>query len=165
MSKDPRLGAILWPKRPLHEDFHVGQTFEYHWGRTIFAAGTILFATLTVSFNPLYFSHAYAKAHGRPDIVVNPHLSLNVVSNPSVEDSREIGGPLPRVFDLTYDQPAHPSATITARSETSEARLSDGNSSNGIVTWRTEGFNDAGARVESFRQSNLIRRRSAKGAG
>jgi acyl dehydratase len=138
------------------------QTFEYHWGGTIFAAGTILFTTLTVSFNPLYFSHACAKAHGRPDIVVNPHLVLNVVSGPSVEDCSEIGGPLPRVFGLTYDQPA--GATITARSETAEARLSDGDTRNGIVTWRTEGFNDAGACVVSFRQSNLVRRRSAKGA-
>jgi acyl dehydratase len=82
MSKDPRPGAILWPKGWLYEDCHVGQTFEHHWGRTI-EADTILFTTLTLAFNP---NRADAMAHGRPDIVVNPLLLR-------IEDCTEIGGP------------------------------------------------------------------------
>ena len=164
MSKDLKSRATLWPKGRLFEDFHVGQTFEHHWGRTIFEGDTTLFTTLTLSFNPLYFNRVHAKAHGHPDIVVNPQLVFNVVLGLSVEDCSEIGGPFLGVFDLTYDRPVYPGVTLTARSTTLEARLSDSNPANGIVTWRTEGFDEAGDRVVGFRRSNLVRLRHPKGA-
>jgi len=157
MTNDPRPRATLWPKGRLFEDFHVGQTFNHHWGRTILDSDTVLFSNLTLSFNPLYFNRAYAKAHGHPDIVVNPQLVFNVVLGLSVEDCSEIGGPFLGVFELTYDRPVYPGATIVAQSVTTEVRRSESNPANGIVTWRTEGFDDAGERVIGFRRSNLVR--------
>jgi len=35
---------------------------------------------------------------------------------------------------------------------------------NGIVTWRTEGFDSQGKRIVGFRRANLIRRRNPGGA-
>ena len=137
MASDPRSAAKLWPKGRLYEDFHVGQTFDHHWGRTILEADTVLFSTLTLSFNPLYFNRAYAKAHGHPDIVVNPLLVFNVVLGMSVEDNSEIGGPFVGVGALTWRQPVYPGDTITARSTTKAARLSASNPANFIVTWLT----------------------------
>lgn len=163
MADDPRIRAKLWPKGRLFEDFEVGQTFEHHWGRTILEADTVLFSTLTLSFNPLYFNRAFAKAHGHPDIVVNPQLVFNVVLGLSVEDLSEIGGPFLGVFELTYDRPVYPGTTITARSTTTDARRSESNPANGIVTWRTEGFDEAGQRVVSYRRSNLVRLRHPNG--
>ena len=159
MAEDVRARAKLWPKGRLFEDFHVGQTFDHHWGRTISEADTTLFTTLTLAFNPLYFNRAYAIAHGHPDIVVNPQLVFNVVLGLSVEDCSEIGGPFLGVYELTYDRPVYPGATIVARTETVDIRRSESNPNNGIVTWRTEGFNEAGERVVGFRRSNLVRRR------
>jgi acyl dehydratase len=118
----------------------------------------------TLSFDPLYFNRAYAEAHGRPDIAVNPHLVFNVMLSLKIEDCSEIGGPLLGAFELAFDRPVYPGATITVRGESTEARLSDSNPSNGIITWRTEGFNEAGERVVGFGRSNLVRRRSGKGA-
>lgn len=164
MSKDPRSSAVLWPKGQLYEDFHAGQHFDHHWGRTILESDTVLFSTLTLSFNPLYFNRAYAKAHGHPDIVVNPQLVFNVALGLSVEDCSEIGGPFLGVFELTYDRPVYPGATITAQSTTIETRVSESNPANGIVTWRTEAFDEAGERVVAFKRSNLVRLRSPKGA-
>lgn len=161
MSDDIRSRAQLWPKGRLFEDFHVGQKFEHHWGRTILEADTMLFTTLTLSFNPLYFNRAYARAQGHKDIVVNPQLVFNVVLGLSVEDCSEIGGPFLGVYDLSYERPVYPGTTLVARSETIEARISDSNPDNGIVTWRTEGWDDQGERVVSFRRSNLIRRQHA----
>jgi len=66
------------------------------------------------------------------------------------------------VFDLTYDRPIYPGTTIVARSETLETRVSESNPANGIVTWRTEGFDDQGERVVGFRRSNLVRLRKPK---
>jgi itaconyl-CoA hydratase len=165
VSNDIRERAVLWSKGRLFEDFFAGQKFDHHWGRTISEADNTLFTTLTLSFNPLYFNRVYAKAHGHADIVVNPHLVFNVVLGLSVEDCSEIGGPFLGVYDLTYDRPVYAGTTITARSETVEVRTSESNPTNGIVTWRTEGFDEHGSRVIGFRRSNLIRRRGAKEAG
>jgi acyl dehydratase len=164
MADDIRKRATLWPKGRLFEDFHVGQTFDHHWGRTISEADTTLFTTLTLAYNPLYFNREYAKAHGHPDIVVNPQLVFNVVLGLSVEDCSEIGGPFLGVYELTYDRPVYPGATIVARTETVEVRPSGSNPTNGIVTWRTEGFDAAGDRVVGFRRSNLVRRRQPEAA-
>jgi itaconyl-CoA hydratase len=151
--------AVLWPKGNLFEDFSVGQTFQHHWGRTIFESDTVLFSTLTLSFVPLYYNRSYAKAHGHPDIVVNPQLVFNVVLGLSVEDCSEIGGPFVGVNDLVYHRQVYPGVTLSARSTTVEARASASNPANGIVTWETEGFDEAGERIVSFRRSNLVRRR------
>jgi len=163
MTDDPRSRAKLWPKGRQYEDFDVGQIFDHHWGRTILEADTLLFTTLTLSFNPLYFNRAYARSHGHPDIVVNPQLVFNVVLGLSVEDLSEGGGPFLGVFDLTYDRPVYPGATLTARSRTVETRLSASNPANAIVTWASEGFIETGERVVAFRRTNLVRRREGRG--
>ncbi|MGB3319905.1 MAG: MaoC family dehydratase [Sphingopyxis granuli] len=164
VSNDVRARAELWAKGRLFEDFHEGQRFDHHWGRTILESDTMLFSTLTLSFNPLYFNRSYAVAHGHPDIVVNPQLVFNVVLGLTVEDCSEIGGPFLGVFDLDYHRPVYPGITLRARSETIETRLSASNPANGIVTWKTEGVDDAGERIVSFRRSNLVARRFPEGA-
>jgi acyl dehydratase len=159
MSEDFRERAKLWPKGRLYEDFEVGEVRTHHWGRTIGLSDTLLFTTLTLSFNPLYSNRAFAEAHGHPDIVVNPLLVFNTVLGMSVEDNSEIGGPFVGVGALTYRQPVYPGDTLTARSTTKAARLSASNPSNGIVTWLTEGFNQRDERVIDFERSNLVRLR------
>jgi acyl dehydratase len=160
---DPRTRAVYWAKGRLYEDFSIGQTMEHHFGRTLTESDTILFTTLTLSYNPLYFNRAYAKAHGHPDIVVNPQLVFNVVLGMSVEDCSELGGPFLGVFELTYDRPVYPGETITARSTTVDMRLSKSNPDKGIVTWRTEGFDEAGKRVVGFRRANIVGLRNPAG--
>jgi acyl dehydratase len=100
MAEDFRARARLWPKGRLYEDFQVGEVRQHHWGRTIALSDTLLFTTLTLSYNPLYCNRVYA-----------------------------------------------------------EARVSASNPSNGVVTWLTEGFNQAGERVIDFERSNLVRLR------
>jgi itaconyl-CoA hydratase len=160
VSEDFRIKAKVWPKGRLFEDFSVGQKFDHHWGRTIVESDAILFATLTLAYNPLYLNRDFAKAHGHPDIVVNPQLVFNVVLGLSVQDCSEIGGPFLGVFDLVYDRPVYPGVTLTAHSVTTEARVSASDPRNGIVTWTTEGRDETGSRVVGFRRSNLVRRRN-----
>jgi acyl dehydratase len=160
MSDDIRQRAVLRPKGRRFEDFRVGQTFRHHWGRTISEGDTILFSTLTLAYNPLYYNREYARAHGHPDIVVNPQLLFNVILGLSVEDCSEAGGPFLGVLDLTYHRQVYPGITVRAESETVEARLSESNPANGIVTWNTRGFDSDGSIVVSFRRTNLIRLRN-----
>jgi len=151
--------AALRPKGRRYEEFHVGQVFRHHWGRTILESDAITFTTLTLNFVPLYFNREYAKAHGHPDIVVNPHLVFNITLGLTVEDCSEGGGLFMGVRDLVYHLPVYPGATISARSETVEARPSESRPGFGIVSWRTEGF-DGERRVVSFVRSNLLPRRT-----
>ena len=159
MVDDIRQRAVLWPKGRLFEDFSVGQQFDHHWGRTITESDTLLFTTLTLTFNPLYFNRDYAVALGHSDIVVNPHLVFNTVLGLSVEDCSEIGGPFLGVFGLTYHRQVYPGITLRATSETTEVRPSKSNPRNGIVSWNTRGLDPDGVTVVSFRRSNLVRRR------
>lgn len=145
----------------LFEDFFEGQELIHHWGRTIFESDAILFATLTLNYNPLYFNADYARRHGHPDLVVSPLLAFNVVLGLSVEDLSEIGGPFLGIDDLSFHAPVYPRDTITASSMTLARRVARSDPAHGIVTWRTVGRNQHGAEVLSFRRSNLIRLRHA----
>ncbi|MBB4642188.1 MaoC family dehydratase [Rhizorhapis suberifaciens] len=159
MSKAIIEKAVLWKKGNLYEDFFVGQKFDHHWGRTITESDNTLFTTITLSFVPLYFNRAYARQQGHPDIVLNPQLVFNVALGLSVEDCSEAGGPFLGVYDLRYHRPAYPGVTLTASSSTVEARISGSNPAFGIVTWETEGRDQDGNLLVSFRRSNLVRRR------
>lgn len=160
MSDNIKLRAKYWAKGRLYEDFAIGEVRDHHWGRTIAESDTTLFTTLTLSYNPLYFNRPYALAHGHRDIVVNPLLIFNTILGLSVEDNSEIGGPFVGVGKLTYRQPVYPGETLRARSTTIAARLSASNPSSGIVTWRTEGFNQDDELVIDFERSNLVRLRN-----
>jgi len=160
VTADFRERAVFRGKGHLYEDFEIGQKFTHHWGRTITESDTISFSTLLLHFNPIYFNRDYAKAQGHPDIVVNPHLLFNTVLGMSVQDCSELGGPFLGVYDLVYDRPVYPGITVVARTETVEKRLSDSNPSNGIVTWRTEGFDSDGKRIVGFRRANLVKLRN-----
>src|SRR3546814_16120397 len=56
MSSDIMQRAKLWTRGRTFENFFVGQKFNHHWGRTISESDTLLFSTLTLAFNPLYFN-------------------------------------------------------------------------------------------------------------
>ena len=148
--------ATLRPRGRMYDEFEIGEPIIHHWGRTITEADAIQFSHLTLSYNPLYFNLEYAKAHGHPGLVVNPHLVFNVILGLSVEDCSEgIAGPFLGVYDLTYHQPVYVGDTLTARSVTTDKRLSEKDPEKGILTWHTEGFNQSGDRVIDFRRSNL----------
>ena len=151
--------ALRGKKCNRDDDFFVGQRLDHHWGRTISESDNALFSTITLCFVPLYFNRAYARQQGHPDIVLNPQLIFNVALGLSVEDCSEAGGPFLGVYDLRYHRPAYPGVTLTASSSTVEARISGSNPSVGIVTWETEGRDEDGNLLVSFRRSNQVRRR------
>lgn len=156
MSNDFQERAIEWPKGNYFEDFKVGQTFEHHWGRTINDSDNSLFTTLTLNFNPLYFNREYAQKNGHKDIQVNPLFVFNTILGLSVEDLSEAGGPFVGVEKLTYGTPVYAGDTITAKSTTIDARLSESKRGFGIVSWKTIGSNQNGETVITFERSNLI---------
>jgi itaconyl-CoA hydratase len=143
------------------EAFEPGRVFDHHWGKTVTAGDASLFASITHAYNPLHFNAETARAEGHPDVVVSPLLVLCIVVGLSVEDLSEVGGPFLGINGCTFHHPVHPGDTLTARSTVVEARESRSRPTSGIVTWRTEGFNQGGELVVDYTRTNLV----AKGRG
>lgn len=152
--------ALKKPKGTAFEDFKVGQVFEHHWGRTINESDNSLFTVLTLHYNPLYTNVEYAKAHGHPNVVVNPLLVFNTVLGLTVEDLSEGGGAFLGAENLTYHAPVYPGDTLTARSTVLDYRASKSQNDRGIVTWHTEGYNQHGKLVIDYNRTNMKIRRS-----
>lgn len=157
---DPDFGQFpLVGKGHAFEDFHAGQVFEHHWGRTLGAGDNALFTTVTLGFTPLYFNAEYARAHGHPDVVVNPLLVVCTVVGLSVEDLSEAGGPFLGVNEVRFERPVYPGDTLTARSHVVATRTSESRPGFGIVTWCTEAENQKGEIVLRFERTNLVAKR------
>lgn len=136
--------------------FTAGRVFEHHWGRTLTVADNALFTAATLAFNPLYLNAERARADGHPGVVVNPMLVLCTVVGMSVEDLSEAGGPFLGMGGVRFHRPVYPGDTLTARSEVVDARQSRSRPDAGVVTWRTEGFNQRGELVVDYRRTNLV---------
>jgi acyl dehydratase len=154
---DPATFAVV-TKGHRFEDFTVGQVLVHHWGRTITDGDNALFSTATCHWNPMYLNAEFARAHGHPDVVVNPMLVLCTAVGLSVEDLSEAGGPFLGVEDCSFRRPVHPGDTITARSTVVDARPSGSREGVGIVSWHTEVHNQRGELVVDFRRTNLVAR-------
>jgi itaconyl-CoA hydratase len=138
------------------EDFAEGQVLPHHWGRTMTDGDNALFSTATCNWNPMHLNVEFARAHGHPDVVVNPMLVLCTVVGLSVEDLSEVGGPFLGIEECTFHRPVYPRDTLTASSTVVERRDSDSRPGVGIVTWHTEAWNQRGEPVVDYRRTNLV---------
>jgi acyl dehydratase len=150
-----RRGAFL-------EKFTVGEVYEHHWGRTIGATDNAVFSAALCNWNPMHLDAEYARAHGHPDLVVNPMLVLCTVIGLSVEDLSESAGPFLGIEECVFPTPVHPGDTITARSEVLAVRPSHSRPGTGVVTWRTIGTNQRGETVCRYIRSNLLAERGTE---
>jgi itaconyl-CoA hydratase len=144
------------------EDFEVDAVFEHHWGRTLTSADNVVFSTATCAWNAMYLNVEFARAHGHPDVVVNPMLVLCTVVGLSVEDLSETGGPFLGIENCTFHRPVHPGDTLTARSTVVAVRESSSRPDDGIVTWSTEAHNQDGELVVDYQRTNLVAKRRAE---
>ncbi len=140
-----------------YDDFTVGQRFEHHWGRTLFESDNLLFTTLTLHFNPMYFNVEVARRRGYDAIPVNPLLTLGTVISLSVEDLSELSEAFLGIDDVVFHEALLVGDTVYAHSEVLEKRRSNSRPGFGVVSWRTEGRDQRGRTVVSFRRANLFR--------
>ena len=162
MLDDRILNAPRKLRGNCYDDFTEGQVFDHHWGRTVEAADNVLFNSATIHYNPLYFNAETAKADGHKGVVTNPFLAFSVVFGLSVEDLSERGGAFLGIDDLEFYAPVYPGDTLTARSTVMKMRESKSDASYGIVTWKTQGFNQSGEQVLQYLRTNLVIRQAAE---
>ena len=145
-----------WKGR-VFEDFEVGDVYEHPLGRTVITADNIWFTALTMNPNPIHFDHVYAAQtdFGKP--LVNSVFTLALVTGLSVSDLSQ------NAVNLGWDEvrlprPVFEGDTLYAHSEVLETRESKSRPQQGIVQFRTEGVNQKGETVISFRRTMLVYR-------
>ena len=148
--------AVLWKKGRFYEAQPDGEDRVHHWGRTFTETDSILFSTLTLSFNPIYTNAEYARQLGYRGLVINPLFVFNTALGLSVEDNSEVGGFFLGVENLVYLQDVYPGDTMVAKSITKSKRLSTSRERMGIITWHTEGWNQNDVKIIEFDRSNFV---------
>jgi acyl dehydratase len=140
------------------EDFVVGDVYEHPLGRTVTTTDNMWFTLLTQNTAPLHFDHEYARKteFGRP--LVNSAFTMALVAGQSVTDvSQNVFANLGWT-DVTLPNPVFEGDTIHSRSEVVEARESKSRPHLGVVTVRTEGFNQRAEQVIIFTRTLLVYR-------
>lgn len=154
--------APVWPKGRWFEQFEVGKRFRHHWGRTLNSGDNSLFCTATLNFLPLYLDETHARQLGYASTPLHPLLVFATTFGLSVEDLSEggKGGPFLGIEKLRFVRAAFPGVTIHAESSVVAKRDSRGRPDFGIVTWHTQGFDEADELLVEFQRTNLVRKRT-----
>jgi acyl dehydratase len=141
------------------EEFEVGDIYEHRPGRTITDADNIQFSLMTMNAHPMHCDSAFAakSEFGKP--LVNSGLSLAVVLGMTVNDVSYKAIANLGWSEIKLTAPVHPGDTLYARSEVLEVRESKSRPTQGIVTTRTEGYNQDGVVVMRFTRMSLIPKR------
>jgi itaconyl-CoA hydratase len=147
-----------------YEDFKVGDVYRHHWGRTIEAAESQLFATATMNAVPLYFNKLHAQALGHEQVPVHPLLVMNVVFGMTVEDLSEQALAHLGYWNMKFPRFTYPGDTLLSSSEVLDKRESGSKPDRGIVHVRTAGVNQRGEEVCVYERKILVKKRAAYGA-
>jgi acyl dehydratase len=152
--------APVWAKGRWFEQFELGDRFDHHWGRTLNSGDNSLFCTATLNFLPLYLDETHARQLGYPGTPLHPMLVFATTFGLSVEDLSEggKGGPLLEIEKLRFVRTAFPEVTIHAESTVLATRHSRSRPEFGIVSWETQGFDEAANLLVEFQRTSLVRK-------
>jgi itaconyl-CoA hydratase len=142
----------------LFEDFAVGDIYYHPFGKTVTDADNQAFTLMTQNVSKTHVDSNFAKAteYGLP--LVNSTFTLALVTGQSTIDLSM------NVFaNLGWDEvrmphPVYAGDTIYSRSKVLAVRPSVSRPSLGIVTVATEGFNQDGVIVISYRRTFMVYR-------
>lgn len=138
------------------EDFHVGDIYEHRPGKTILEADNHLFTLLTLNTHPMHFDAEYAKASEfKQNLVVSPY-TLALLIGMSVTDCSQKAIANLGMDDVKFTAPVFAGDTIYGESEVLAKRQSESRPTQGIVTIRTDGKNQRGQMVCTFKRNMLI---------
>jgi itaconyl-CoA hydratase len=164
-ENDPAAGPRrTFTRGRYYEDFKVGDLYRHHWGRTLTAAESQLFATATMNAVPLYFNRLHAQALGHEEIPLHPLLVMNTVFGMTVEDLSEQAIAHLGYWNMAFPRFSYPGDTLIASSEVLDKRESGSKPDRGIVHVRTTGVNQRGEEVCTYERKILVKKRANYGA-
>jgi len=142
-----------------YEDFEVGDEYRHALGRTITQHDNISFTLLTQNTAPLHFDAHYAAQTEFARPLVNSCLTLALVTGQTVSDvSQNV------MANLGWDEvrlphPVFEGDTLYSRSTVLDKRESRSRPNVGVVTVRTEGYNQGGVIVCTFKRTVMVYKR------
>jgi itaconyl-CoA hydratase len=140
------------------EDFKVGDIYRAPQGRTVTQSDNVWFTLLTNNNNQVHFNQEYARQAGFDDCLVNTLLTVAIVGGLGVGDVSSNGINL-SMTDLVMQHPVYPGDTLYSQSEVLAVRESKSHPDKGLVTIRTEGFNQNGIRVCHYGRTAFVWKR------
>ncbi|SHI07988.1 MaoC family dehydratase [Pollutimonas bauzanensis] len=141
------------------EDFEVGDTYFHPMGRTVLSADNSWFTLLTQAQSPVHFDHYYASQTEFKRPLVNSTFIVALVTGQSVTDLSQ------NVFaNLGWDEvrlpaPVFEGDTIYSKSDVLELKSSQSRPNVGIVKVLTQGYNQDGKVVLTFKRSMMVYRK------
>jgi acyl dehydratase len=144
-----------WTGR-LFEDFTVGDVYYHPFGKTVTEADNQMYTLMTQNVSKTHVDRNYAAGTSYKLPLVNSTFTLALVTGQSTMDLSM------NVFaNLGWDEvrmpaPVFEGDTIYSRSKVLAVRESDSRPTMGVVTVATEGFNQDGKIVVSFKRTFMI---------
>lgn len=144
------------------EEFHVGQTFEHPWGRTITESDNIMFSCLTLNMQPLHIDADFASRTewGKP--LVNSLFTLGLMIGMSVNDTT-LGTTVANLgmTDVRFAKPLFHGDTLRVRTTVKSVRESRSRPSTGIVEFEHVAVNQHRQVVATCVRQALMYKRGA----
>ena len=142
-----------------YEEFNVGDIYEHRPGRTITETDNIWFTLLTMNTHPMHFDPEYAKASEFGKCIVCSPLTVALMVGMSVTDVSQKAIANLGWTDIKMTHPLFAGDTLYAESEVLDKRESNSRPGAGIVTIRTDGYNQDKTLVCTFNRTMLIAKR------
>lgn len=144
-----------WTGR-LFEDFAVGDIYYHPFGKTVTEGDNQMFTLMTQNVSKTHVDRNYAEGTPFKLPLVNSTFTLALVTGQSTMDlSMNVFANL-GWDDVRMPAPVFEGDTIYSRSKVLEVRESSSRPNMGVVTVATEGFNQDGTIVVSFRRTFMI---------
>jgi acyl dehydratase len=142
-----------------YEDFQVGDVYEHRPARTITQTDNIWFTLLTMNTHPMHFDEEYAKASEFGRCIVCSPFTVALMVGMSVTDVSQKAIANLGWSDIKLTHPLYAGDTLTCESEVLDKRESKSRPGAGIVTVRTDGYNQDRKLVCTFSRTMLIAKR------
>ena len=141
------------------EEFQIGDIYEHRPGRTITETDNTWFTLLTMNTHPMHFDAQYAKASEFGRCIVCSPFTVALMVGMSVTDVSQKAIANLGWTEIKLTHPLFAGDTLTCESEVLDKRESKSRPGAGIVTVRTDGFNQDATLVCTFSRTMLIVRR------
>jgi itaconyl-CoA hydratase len=138
------------------EEFVVGQIIEHRPARTVTETDHVLTLALTGNGAPVHSDLRFCEQMGRERPLVCGVVTLGIVLGATVRSTSGLTSGNLALDGLRLEHPVHVGDTLRAETEILAARLSNSRPQHGVVTCRTDGYNQHDQRVITFTRVFLV---------
>ncbi|MFD0854051.1 MaoC family dehydratase, partial [Actinomadura adrarensis] len=138
------------------EEFVVGEIIEHRPARTVTETDHLLTLALTANPAPVHSDVRYCEQTGRGRPLVCGMVTLGIVLGATVRSISGLTTANLALDGLRLENPVHVGDTLRAETEILTARRSRTRPEHGVVTCRTNGYNQHDQRVITFTRAFLV---------